>query len=278
VTRDLLFADPALAARVETAEAGLATAIGRHAGAEVTPVAGGRAVLVRPGSPVNKVIGAGFGAGLDDAVLDAVEARWRGRGEPVRFEIATLADPSLGAALTGRGYRLERFENVLGCAPIAGAPPAGVVVVPARDGDPAWRQIAIEGFAHPDGSVAAPEPLARQELVDVMDDVATVPGIRRFWAQIDGVAVGIASLWIDGGVAILCGATTLPAWRRRGVQGALLAARIAAAERAGCDLTVVTTDPGSRSQRNAHRAGFSLLYARAVVVRGWAAPAIPTQT
>jgi GNAT superfamily N-acetyltransferase len=66
---------------------------------------------------------------------------------------------------------------------------------------------------------------------------------------------------------MLCGAATLPAFRRRGVQSALLHARLAQARQAGCDLAVVTTQPGSKSQENVQRAGFELLYVRAVLVR-----------
>ena len=37
-------------------------------------------------------------------------------GAPVQIELAHLADPAIGALLTGRGYRLTSFENVLGRA------------------------------------------------------------------------------------------------------------------------------------------------------------------
>jgi GNAT superfamily N-acetyltransferase len=63
------------------------------------------------------------------------------------------------------------------------------------------------------------------------------------------------------------GAATLPAHRRRGVQSALLAARLEAAGRLGCDVATVTTHPGSKSQENVHRQGFALLYTRAILVR-----------
>ena len=63
------------------------------------------------------------------------------------------------------------------------------------------------------------------------------------------------------------GATTAPAHRRRGVQAALLSARLADARAAGCDIAVVTTLPGSKSQQNVQRQGFELLYARATLVR-----------
>jgi predicted GNAT family acetyltransferase len=72
---------------------------------------------------------------------------------------------------------------------------------------------------------------------------------------------------IVDGIAQLTGAATVPAQRRRGVQTALLTARLADAVAAGCDLAVVTTSPGSRSQHNVQRNGFDLLYTRAVLRR-----------
>jgi len=71
---------------------------------------------------------------------------------------------------------------------------------------------------------------------------------------------------------MLCGAGTVPASRRRGVQSALLSARLAEARAKGCDLAVVTTQPGSKSQENVQRAGFELLYSRAVLVKPLNAP------
>jgi hypothetical protein len=54
---------------------------------------------------------------------------------------------------------------------------------------------------------------------------------------------------------------------RRGVHTALLSARLADAAAAGCDVAVIITQPGSKSQQNAQRHGFDLLYARAVLVK-----------
>jgi len=47
----------------------------------------------------------------------------------------------------------------------------------------------------------------------------------------------------------------------------LLSARLADAAVGGCDIAVVTTAPGSKSQQNVHRQGFHLLYTRAVLVK-----------
>jgi hypothetical protein len=51
-----------------------------------------------------------------------------------------------------------------------------------------------------------------------------------------------------------------------GVQTALLSARLADAAAAGCDIAVVTTQPGSGSQQNVQCGGFGLLYTRAILV------------
>ncbi len=51
------------------------------------------------------------------------------------------------------------------------------------------------------------------------------------------------------------------------VQTALLAARLTDARAAGCDVAVITTQPGSTSQQNAQRRGFDLLYTRATLLK-----------
>ena len=89
----------------------------------------------------------------------------------------------------------------------------------------------------------------------------------RYLARREGAVAGGASLRTEDGVALLTGAATLPAHRRRGVQSALLAVRLLEAAAAGCDLAVITTGPGTKSAENAARNGFALLYVRAVMVQ-----------
>jgi ribosomal protein S18 acetylase RimI-like enzyme len=61
---------------------------------------------------------------------------------------------------------------------------------------------------------------------------------------------------VSDGVAQLVGAATAPAHRRRGVQSALLRARLADAAEAGCDIAVVTTAPGSSHSRTCNGRDF----------------------
>ena len=280
-----MFADAALAARIDRAEgrmcAQVAEAIGRSRPAAapfVLPISGGQAVYVGPSSPLNKVIGLCFDAGLDVEALERIEREWGDRGERVRIEMSVLADPSLGAALTDRGYGLHGFENVLGRSLDEQAREqdlGGVIVEIASDaGHRTWVDIAVQAFMNLDGTGSAPpDVFLRDQLTDIFEDMQYVRGFTRYLARLDGDAVGGAAMRIDGDLAQLAGAGTLPRARGRGVQKALLQRRLADALDAGCTLAVVTTGPGTRSQDNVMRRGFELLYTRAILIRGTYGPA-----
>jgi GNAT superfamily N-acetyltransferase len=92
-------------------------------------------------------------------------------------------------------------------------------------------------------------------------------GVLRYAALRDGTLAGGAELRITDGIAQFAGAATAPQHRRHGIQTALLNARLAAAAAAGCDIAIIVTQPGSKSQQNSQRRGFDLLYTRAVLVK-----------
>ena len=103
-------------------------------------------------------------------------------------------------------------------------------------------------------------------------DLAEASGFTQCVAMVDGEVAGGGNMRLHEGVAQLCGAATRPRFRRRGLQTAMLHARLRHAADAGCDIAVVTTEPGSKSQQNVQRAGFALLYTRAVLVKRPTAP------
>lgn len=270
-----MFGGTELAARIERAEVSLTGDSARAAatrrpstGVFATPLAGGIAAWTGDGSPFNKVIGIGFAGPLEPAALDAVEAMFAERRAPVRVELSTLADPEIGRLLTARGYRLDGFENVLGCPlPARAAIAPGVDIAPTAD-LAAWLDVIVSAFAAPDlEGVPSNEEFGRDILEAVIGDMAATTGMRHYVARIAGEPAGAAGLRICDGIAQLLGAGTLPALRRRGVQSSLLAARLAAAAEARCEFASVATQPGSKSQANAQRLGFYLLYVRAVLVR-----------
>jgi len=274
-----MFADTALAARIDRAEGRLCAEIAAfvagsqpHPGCSVIPISGGLAVYISPSSPVNKVIGLALDTDLDLEALERIETEWRNRNEPVRIELSVLADSSIGEVLTDRGYRLHGFENVLGL-PLEGIPlepPTTHISIEIVTDDQlqAWSAIAVDAFMNLDGTGSVPaDALSRAQLEKALQDLTGAPGFIRYVARVEGKGVGEAAMRIDGDLAQLAGAGTLPHARGRGVQKALLQRRLADARRAGCSLAVVTTAPGTRSQSNVMRRGFQLLYTRAILVR-----------
>lgn len=168
------------------------------------------------------------------------------------------------------------FENVLGCAlerELERVTPPAIEV--RRSGDDelrAWLGVVVDGVAHPDAQGCPPTSSSRATSSSGPERDFAAAGVMRYAALRDGIVAGGAGMRLAEGVAQLTGAATAPAHRRRGVQTALLSARLADAAAAGCDVAVITTQPASTSQENAQRRGFDLLYTRAILVKGGAAP------
>lgn len=218
---------------------------------------------------MNKVVGLGFTGLPPVEVMEYIEQTLAAVGVAVQVELSNLADPSVGALLSSRGYRLVGFENVLGrllsdvMMPVA---PPGVEVRRGNAADiDAWVDAVVEGFAHPDDIGVPNHEEFPRDVVEKAERDFEKAGAIPYVAMCDGALAGGAGMRLTDGVAQLTGAATVPAHRRRGVQSALLATRLLDAAEAGCDIAVVTTAPGSTSQKNVQRSGFQLLYTRAVM-------------
>ncbi len=273
-----MFADTILALRIESAEARLTNDSvlgiqrgGKEDGAFVRKIGGGTAAFFRPGSPMNKVIGAGIGEPLDETPLTEIEQLYRERNEPVRFEISTLALTEVGYQLTKRGYRLLGFENVLGKVVKREASPEGGSVrvehvADARAGE--WARVLVAGFGHSDETGIVVDTFSLEVINQAVNDSLCVSGFDRYLAVREGIPAGAASMRLDAGIALLTGAATLHEHRMHGVQSTLLAQRLLDAHVREAEVAVITTAGGTRSQANAIRHGFSLLYSRAILVLG----------
>ena len=87
-------------------------------------------------------------------------------------------------------------------------------------------------------------------------------GSFPYLAELDGQPISAGMLFIYGEVAMLAGASTIPAGRNRGAQNALLNDRLQFAAERGCTLAAMASAPGSQSQKNAQRNGFNIAYTR----------------
>lgn len=270
---DPLFLDIELARRIELAEAqaaATATSIGSRTQSgmarAVERIAGGFAVYCGPNSPVTQAVALGLQGPVSEEEFQQLENFYRSRSEPVRIETCPLADLTLFEHLGKHSYRATEFTNVM-ARPIHRGEEFTVYgndVSVERVGEKQidlWTLTVAQGFA---------ENLpVSQEILDVMKMFALAPGNECYLARLDGKVAGGATLSLRDRVAGLFGASTLPACRKRGVQTALLAARLARAAEAGCELAACLAQPGSISQRNILRSGFQVLYTRVKYERGW---------
>ena len=263
------FVDEHLAARLEAGLLGRAQNYARayrslHPEAEVAiqELAGGQLLYLSPGSPLNRAIGLGFERPLTAPDLAAIEEFYHSRQSEVRVDLCPLADSSLLYGLARRGYVLERFFNLLFTpldqADIVHDLPAGMRIERMTGEDAAlWLRTTAQGFEETD------QPGA--EIFNILAPNFYAENAVCFLAYVDGEPAGGGGLYVHQGVAELGGASTRPAFRRMGVQTALLRARLTAAQEMGCEFAIVMTTPGSNSQRNIQRAGLRLAYTRAVL-------------
>ena len=84
----------------------------------------------------------------------------------------------------------------------------------------------------------------------------TIAGYHHYLMEIEGKPAAIAAMWLHGGMIGSFNATTLPAFRNRGCQTALIAWRLAAAARMNASLVAASAAKYSSSHRNLERAGF----------------------
>lgn len=262
------FADLALARRLETTDALAGVEFARawarlhsYTGDVCIPVSGGHASFGGIDSPLTQAFGLGLNGPVTEADMSGMEEFYQAHGAHVNVETCPLAHPSLLKLLNERGYRPIEYSNVFareltGGEPRAGPDPASEVRVrkPALHEAESYSLLVAKSFF--ENAEVSPE------FLDIIVSPFHAAGAFFFMAEVGGVPAGGGMMSIHNGVASLGGAGTLPEFRNRGVQKALLLARLALAAQSDCDLAMVATLPGSISQRNVERQGFRVVYTR----------------
>jgi GNAT superfamily N-acetyltransferase len=194
------------------------------------------------------------------ADMDIIEEFFKVRAAPVMHEVCPLANKELLPLLSERGYRPLELSNVM-FMQLANPPDMSRVsdsnlrvrIMDAHESE-TWAQTAAAGWSEFAG------------IADLMLDLMRVSAAREdgacFLVEADGQPIATGGLALHDGVALFAGASTIPEWRRRGAQQLLFQSRYQYAIDAGCDIAMVSTEPGSASQRNAERQGFRVAYTR----------------
>ncbi len=264
-----------LARRVDGAEidfCALAGGVGTPARIASLEVGGGRALFSKPGSPLNKVLGLGLSGPVSDDAFAEIERFYRERGCPAQIELCPLAHFDVPSRLCARGFVLQAFETQLArsMGPTAAGRPEVRVELAGPDQDGLWARTVAAGFVAADPHVGGGpehETFTTEQMMEMMAQFQH-PSIRRYLAWVDGKPAGGGSSWIHDRVLGVAGTSTLPAFRRRGVQAAIA---IQAMEDAvdEVDTVTATTAPGSISQRTFERVGFQVLYNRAILIKSF---------
>lgn len=242
---------------------------------ESRPWAGGTMGRGAPGNWSNHAVGVGLaGPVTQDAMLELLDFYHEKAIEP-RLELTPFADPTLVDLCARHGFVTRLFENVFfrplsPSEPVAAPSPAPpglhtAVIDPADDAAArAFLLAAMSGFYPP--GVTPPEDDVRVAMRSVKH-----PRTLSVAATLDGRIVGGGCMEVAqtpaGPVAALFGLSVLPEHRRKGIQQALIAARLRLAAERGATLATIGSRPGVATERNVRRMGFQLAYTKIAVVR-----------
>jgi GNAT superfamily N-acetyltransferase len=264
----MIFSDKELSQKLELTEA-RANASFVEARAELSPetgaewieVAGAYAMFDGALSPLTQTFGLGIFEKITGRELDELETFFKRHDASVFHEVSPMADTELMMLLNERGYQPCELTSMM-FQEINGEnspdPPLNTNIetrIVEAGEEEIWAQTSADGWAS-----------EMAELGEFMFNLGRVSAGAKggfpFLAELDGDPVSTGMLFIYDGVAILAGASTVPAGRRKGAQSALLDARLKFAGAQGCKLAMMGASPGSQSQRNAEKNGFRIAYTR----------------
>ena len=239
-------------------------------GAAEAEICGGHMIFAGLGSPIGRVTGAGLDRPFAAKDLDRVEQFYRAHKAPSQVDLCPMHEPAVFELFKERGYAIAELNNVLyrklgsteeDAEEKFPPAPAGCEIRRSRLDEAETAGGIVEHAFFPDGAPEAYRGLVAPfyQMERALAFVATVEGKL--------VACGTGLVIPEHKVFALCGAGTLSEFRGRGLQTALLRARMAAAVAAGCEYAVVVTQGGTTSQRNAERLGFRVAYSKVTVIK-----------
>ena len=241
--------------RLERAQARQNDRFNLAAGGRSLAIGGGFAHFRGEGHPLNQALG--LVEPISESELEAVEALL---GSPTVLELSPGADPSLWPLLASRGYRLHQFQQQWARSlDELEAFESSFEIRPICDGESEWQsRVVAAGFSGRDDWRGFDPPFVAPDGVE--DSL-------RYLAFVGGAPAGGATLGWNDGVAMLGGDAVLPRFRGRGIQKALIRARLRDARADGCDLATASTLPSTPSQRAYEACGFRVAYPKVEMAR-----------
>ncbi len=206
----------------------------------------------------------GINGPVEVRVIEEVERLFHEYDVPVKFIVNPCTNTNFTKTLGNRGYGISNWMNVM-VRPLNIPLPDRIpvhdflieTVTPASKGQ--FGVTMAAGFA----SLGIPylNETSMHDIIPAMENSFC------YLAKQGNLHVGAASMIILENWAYLFTASTLPEFRKHGLQSNFITLRLEEARRQGCEHAMIIVQPGSGSQRNAERFGFHIAYSRPTLRR-----------
>lgn len=264
---EITYSDRALSQKLEQTEGRFNAAfVSAHlemfpdSGVEWKEINGTYALFDGVESPLTQTFGLGLLKEVSSQVIEELEEYYQQFSAPIFHEISPLADPHM-EILFNHGYQpIEQSsilfktlsnEKLFNFSKIKAEP----MLKNEKEACHTWALTSARGWCG-----------EWSDLSEFMYNFAKIgassQGVVPFFANLNGKPISTGMLYVDNEVALLAGDSTIAEGRKLGAQNALIEARLNHAIDCGCTLAMITTSPGSGSQRNAEKNGFRLAYTR----------------
>lgn len=171
----------------------------------------------------------------------------------IDIELCPLVGNALPVFLSQSGYQINELNNVsvidLNEYQYQACSDDFNIKIIGRDEQEDWARILAIAFGYPE---------AKHQFFQYIQ----MKGVSAFGAYHNSELIAGATIAIHNDVGDLGVTSTLPLYRSRGLQKILLKTRLNFAKKLGLSLATVTTEPGTISDLNVQKSGFSCAYTR----------------
>jgi GNAT superfamily N-acetyltransferase len=219
----------------------------------------------------HRVLGFGVLAPATRAAIAAILRYYEELGAVARVEVAEgIAPPEAARLLEQAGFRRERARHIVHALvtdrPIEVRPVRGLRIdIAGRSDRATFGRLARAGF----GETGERGDFVERSSGYVLHH-ATPGRFVGFIGRVDGEPAATGAVCLTRAAGGLYSDTTLPAYRGRGIQRAMIAARVALGLRGRRHVFAARTEGPNASARNYLSAGFSPLYRAAFYRRATA--------
>lgn len=229
---------------------------------QILEINGGAACFSGFDSFLSQVVGWGFTTKPKNytAEIAAIEQFYKSlRHSRVDIELCPFVGNDLAVFLSQRGYGITELNNVsafdLKKSSVEDIQDQEFNIRAVKpDEMDLWAERVAAGFGYP-------------EAEEQFYHYAHARGVTAFAAFEHDKIVAGATIAIHGDVCDLGVTSTIPAYRKRGLQKKLLCARLNFARQHDLEIATVTTEPGTISDLNIQKSGFHCAYTRIKMTR-----------